>query len=274
MDNYNDQQINQLISATQAFYARHAASFSQTRQHSWEGWLRLVPPLEELAAAKNAARADDCEITLLDVACGNFRFARFLADQLDRYSWRVYGIDSCDDLAEYAPQELERVHTTFTHHDVISALVTSDKQTPSGAEKWNNLPSQEFDAVVCFGFMHHVPTYELRQRLMSLLVGAVCPGGVVAVSFWRFLSDRKLALKAEKTTQVGQHHLKLEMHNEQDKLLGWQASTEEFRYCHSFEHEEIDALIATVADRSKLIDRYVADGKSGLLNEYVVLRRS
>ncbi len=266
MEKYNDQQIAQLIGATQAFYARHAASFSQTRQRGWDGWARLLPYLEEERVrdgrAGVACKADG-EVSILDVACGNFRFASFLAEMLPQVSWYVQGIDACDELAQLRPPLPDQVHIHFEQQDIIAALRTGAAFAEESA----------FDGVVSFGFMHHVPTRALRARLMQTLIDAVKPGGMVAVSFWRFLSDEKLARKAEIATEVGQAMLDVSLQDEHDRLLGWQTSTDEFRYCHSFDASEIDELITSVDARAELLERFYADGKSGLLNEYVVLRR-
>lgn len=268
MDTYNEQQIAQLIGATQAFYARHAASFSQTRQRGWDGWMRLVPYLQELAVDGRCGEAGledkgDDEVSLLDAACGNFRFAAFLSETLPHASWRVHGIDFCGELAQLCPSLTDRVSVSYEHQDIMALLGEGDSLAAEGS----------FDAAVSFGFMHHVPTRDMRSRLVHALVDTVKPGGVVAISFWRFLSDEKLARKAEVSTEVGQAVLDIALTDHHDKFLGWQANTDEFRYCHSFETDEIDDLITSVDERAELLERFYADGKSGLLNEYVVLKR-
>ena len=58
-----------------------------------------------------------------------------------------------------------------------------------------------------------------------------------------------------------------------DYLLGWQES-ECFRYCHSFEEDEIDTLVKSLGSSALECDRFSADGASGTLNRYVVLQRS
>ncbi|WP_281624914.1 hypothetical protein [Senegalimassilia anaerobia] len=45
-----------------------------------------------------------------------------------------------------------------------------------------------------------------------------------------------------------------------------------YRYCHHFDEPEIERLLAMVADSADLVSRFEADGKTGNLNEYVVLR--
>ena len=57
-----------------------------------------------------------------------------------------------------------------------------------------------------------------------------------------------------------------------DYLLGWQDTQGLYRYCHHFDEPEIERLLAMVADSADLVSRFEADGKTGNLNEYVVLR--
>ena len=45
-----------------------------------------------------------------------------------------------------------------------------------------------------------------------------------------------------------------------------------FRYAHHFTAQEADELVASVAEVASLEDRYMADGRTGALNEYLVFR--
>ena len=60
--------------------------------------------------------------------------------------------------------------------------------------------------------------------------------------------------------------------NEGDYLLGWRNTPGAYRYCHSFSDEEIDSLVASVADKAQCVARFRADGRTGNLNEYLVLQ--
>ena len=52
------------------------------------------------------------------------------------------------------------------------------------------------DISVCFGFMHHVPSCEYRVRVLDALVRQTRPGGIIAISFWEFMNDERMARKA------------------------------------------------------------------------------
>src|ERR1700741_2300315 len=61
--------INYLNNINRNFYATVADDFDQTRATAWPGWQRLLPYLS-------------MPLSVLDVGCGNARFARFLHDDL------------------------------------------------------------------------------------------------------------------------------------------------------------------------------------------------
>ena len=58
-----------------------------------------------------------------------------------------------------------------------------------------------------------------------------------------------------------------------DHLLGWQRVPGVYRYCHSFSEAELDSLPVELSDLAELEERFEADGRTGNLNTYVILRR-
>ncbi|WP_298628174.1 class I SAM-dependent methyltransferase [uncultured Senegalimassilia sp.] len=249
-----------LCALTGEFYRANAESFSQTRQSPWQGWVRLLEVMDSVAKQK--------PLRVLDLACGNLRFERYLADALPCKMLSGYAVDNCDPLVEAGERNesdaLSRM--SFQSLDVIQRL--------SGGSLRGSLeaPDASCDLAVSFGFMHHVPLERWRMGLLRALIAKVCPGGFVAVSFWRFLNSDKLARKAQETTSCARVELELPELPPNDYLLGWQDTQGLYRYCHHFDEPEIERLLAMVADSADLVSRFEADGKTGNLNEYVVLR--
>lgn len=242
-----------LIALNNRFYTEHAASFSATRSAPWEGWRRVVECAREAGALADGA-------TVLDVACGNLRFEKFLRDETDDISLALHGVDSTPSLAlpNQAPLGVK-----FRRADVLSDACALE-----------GLPG--VDLTVCFGFMHHVPTFALRRALLSALLGATRPGGVIAVSFWRFMDDERLARKAEEAEARAREMppypgFSMEALETGDHLLGWQNEARAFRYCHHADDKEIDELVASLGTEE--IARFSADGASGKLNRYILLKR-
>ena len=249
-----------LCALTGEFYRANAESFSQTRQSPWQGWVRLLEVMDSVAKQK--------PLRVLDLACGNLRFERYLADALPCKMLSGYAVDNCDPLVEAGERNesdaLSRM--SFQNLDAIERLSAGCLREALEA------PDASCDLAVSFGFMHHVPLERWRVELLRALIAKVRPGGFVAVSFWRFLNSDKLARKAEETTSRARAELGIPELSPNDYLLGWQDTQGLYRYCHHFDEPEIERLLAMVADSADLVSRFEADGKTGNLNEYVVLR--
>ena len=230
------QEARRLSDITNEFYRTVHASFSATRQAPWPGWERVT----EVAfpGADNGA----CSLQpfdILDLACGNLRFERFLAGRVSNA--RVWAADICDELVELAPaDDLSELH--YQHVDLAS--------DPSA------VVAPACDLCVSFGFMHHLPSTEQRMAVLRTLVDHMRPGGFVAVSFWQFARDERLRAKATPLAEPG------------DYLMGWQHEQDVRRYCHSYEEDEISALVAGLPAEVQEVARFSADGN---LNRYVIL---
>lgn len=249
-----------LCSLTGEFYRANAESFSQTRQSPWQGWVRLLEVMG-LAAEQNPLR-------VLDLACGNLRFEWYLADALPCRMLSGYAVDNCDPLVEAG----ERNGSDALSQIAFQSLDAIERLSAGCLREALEAPDASCDLAVSFGFMHHVPLERWRVELLRALVAKVRPGGFVAVSFWRFLNSDKLARKAQETTSRARAELGIPELPPNDYLLGWQDAQGLYRYCHHFDEPEIERLLAMMADSADLVSRFEADGKTGNLNEYVVLR--
>ncbi len=196
-------------------------------------------------------------LSVLDVACGNMRFKTFLDESLSG-EVRYHAIDSCPELVpDVSPDSFQRV-------DIIETLLSG--QFPQCVK------SPNCDLVVSFGFMHHIPTFELRKQLLQGLIEKTNTGGTVAVSFWRFAQDPKLRKKAQESTKRALRACDVKLESG-DYFLGWQEKDTTFRYCHSFTDEEISQLSVSVQNTAQLVDIFEADGRTGNMNTYLVLRK-
>lgn len=261
------------------FYRDQAVSFSDTRHAKWPGWERCLK-------AVSSVFLDQSNSVVLDVACGNLRFEKFLASQLLERHIQVWALDSCDELLPQtcAGTLVEKVNAdgadtpdatdvhlqiNYLHCDVMEAI---------GSSKAFTYGIPQANISVSFGFMHHVPLPEWRVQLLNSLIEATKPGGFVCVSFWEFLADEGLAAKAYKTHERALAELgpvwgfSSADFNDGDFLLGWRNTPGAYRYCHSFSTSEVDALIATVSQRAECVARFRADGRTETLNEYIVLQ--
>lgn len=248
------------------FYREQATSFSSTRRSPWPGWRRCLADAGLAAGAPGAG-----PLRVLDVACGNLRLARFLADELPGEPVRYRGVDSCPELARgWAPPA--GWEARLVGADLVCALL--DDRAPCALDVALGGAGEQ-DLVACFGFLHHVPTFAARLRLLRALAARLAPGGTCCVSLWRFMSDAGLAERARRTTAEAASELGLGAGSlgEGDYLLGWQGVPGAWRYCHSFSGDEVDALVCDLGCGVEVADRFRSDGRTGSLNAYLVLRR-
>ena len=270
------------------FYVRCAPSFSASRNAPWVGWRSCLEAVQDCGAvrlcdgpdvhlygratAQPGAIRKGASVRILDVACGNMRFAAFLREELRGRQIDYFAIDDCAGLVPHLPED-EGFSTCFQNLDIIGELAV-------GVDLAHAIDAEPCDLVGCFGFFHHVPSFELRVRLIDALLQKTASGGVVCASFWQFMGDEKFVKKAEawnskaksELASVGLDASQLETG---DYFLGWQNEPGLWRYCHDFEELEIDALVAAACEGGKAreVARFSADGKSGAMNRYVVLQK-
>ncbi len=223
------------------FYQSVSADFDQSRQSAWPGWRRLLnhlPPVRPLR--------------VLDAGCGNGRLALFLAREGVALDYT--GVDSSPALLEagrYALADNTTVTATWIEADFIMDV--------------DALPAGQFDLVTLFGVLHHVPGALRREALVTALAARTAPGGLLTFTAWRFREYERFRQRIVQPPAG----LTLE---DNEYLLDWRAGdTPALRYCHHTDDAELDALVA--ASGLALADAYRADGETGDLNAYRVLRR-
>ncbi|MGN0301654.1 MAG: hypothetical protein ACI4BI_02105, partial [Anaerotardibacter sp.] len=174
------------------------------------------------------------------------------------------GIDNCASLLP----DTTPANTTFCQADVMYALAHQDQLLPKDSL---------FNISVSFGFMHHIPTKEMRLALLDLLIKHTKPGGLIALSFWQFANLESMRIKANETTKKATQELSkmlnLDDLDENDYFLGWKDTEGIYRYCHHFSEEELDSFIKAVSDKATLLARFVADGRNNQLNSYLVFEK-
>ena len=265
----------QLIALDNRFYRVHADSFSRTRQTAWDGWAKAWETARrELGfAASTAGATENSECSVLDLACGNLRFERALAQEAPLVRFCFDAVDCCDELSADTPYVATNMSGVEYHSADILGSLLANGQLPAGSTG-----AGPHDLSACFGFMHHVPGSALRLRTLQALVDATRPGGIIVVSFWQFMSDERLARKAHTLTQAVRagelcRELDTAQLDQNDYFLDWQSDSSVLRYCHHTTDNEIDRLLDGLRDAQE-IERYSADGRDGNLNRYVILKRN
>ena len=229
--------IDALNAINKQFYETTAQEFDQTRGRAWNGWLKLRPYL-------------NAPISVLDVGCGNGRFALYLAEELSKHV-TYHGIDNNAALLKYAAESFESIPNltaTFDERDIV--------QSPPDAG--------QYDLVVLFGVIHHIPGWDNRQQFVATLAERVKEGGLLCFAAWRFyeyerFTKRLVEWDADMAVEPN------------DYLLDWRRGERALRYCHYVDDTEHNALVD--ATNMQELTRYRADGSDDRMNMYSVLKK-
>jgi SAM-dependent methyltransferase len=247
----NQRTVSTLNAINRDFYEKVADDFSATRQKPWRGWTRLLEHI------------DVDTLTVLDVGCGNGRFARFLSEHVSS-SFDYVGIDVSNPALEIARRQLSDLPSAqWIHHDIVPPK--------SGAF----LPIEahhSFSLIVAFGLFHHVPGYERREGLFAELSRRLDHQGILAISFWQFARferfKKKMVPWSEFNDVTGMAVDPSDL-DPGDTILTWGGAPPAYRYCHFMDPEELSRLLASQS--LEILADYRDDGASGDLNHYYVL---
>jgi tRNA (uracil-5-)-methyltransferase TRM9 len=241
--------INKLNQLNKDFYRQTANSFSRSRSYYWSGWEKLVPYINLLTARKN-------QIDVLDVGCGNGRFGIFLAENSSKTKINYFGIDYNRQLLSSAEDKLSSAGIDFQlkKADITQGL---------------GLTESKFDLTAAFGLFHHLPSYQLRRKILKEMAGLLCPEGLLVTAFWQFGDKPRFKKKIVDPKKVGINPEELD---DNDYILDWKRGKNAYRYCHHFSRQEIEKLVKSL--EIKIIDQYLADGKTGNLNSYLICKNN
>lgn len=239
----DDATITRLNDINRQFYATIAHDFDETRGKAWAGWEVLVTHIPQPTAPYR----------VLDIGCGNGRFGIFLAEKWGTDNLIYHGIDNSPDLLQSAKEALSAKNITFNlqHEDIVSG-------------KHDFTP--DYDLVVAFGVIHHIPSSQLRTHLLWNWANAVKDGGHLVFACWRFYEfDR---FRERITAWDDDLAKKVEAH---DYLLDWRRGATALRYCHYVDDAEHETL--TRATNLQPIADYRADGFTNTVNRYSILKK-
>lgn len=233
----------------QRFYASIAADWQHKRKYAWPGFARISERC--LAAAGGEMQR------VLDVGCGDGRFAQYLHDRHHALDLAYLGVDNSPALLQAAARRQLAPTFRFEHADLVSEL----------------LQRGSFELIVVLGVLHHIPGRAQRSDFLRALAEQLRPAGHLVFTVWRLDEDPRFASRQvtlETYNRSATEPIDPAQLEPGDSLLRWGAQTETPRYCHFPDDAELAALIA--ATGLTICERYRADGHLNRMNEYVVLR--
>lgn len=249
--------IKQLNHINQNFYHSISEEFSASRQHHWPGWKQLVPVIKK--------NIDSQEIKILDLACGNGRFAHFLDQNLQSKKIIYTAVDNnqqlLDKINQRQYQNIKQI--SLIKNDMINNLIKKKKVV----SQFDN--QDKFELITVFGFFHHLPGCKTRQIFLQLLANMMKKNSLLIFTAWQFNREERFKHKIINPEKVNIQANQLETN---DYILDWQRGKKAYRYCHYADYQEIKEIIKKT--NFILIDHFYADGKSGKLNLYLILRKT
>jgi tRNA (uracil-5-)-methyltransferase TRM9 len=252
----NAQTVAELNAINRMFYHRQAEAFSSTRRSPWKGWERLLESMTHRFP-------HDEVISVLDVGCGNGRFARYLSEQYLQ-SFSYVGVDVSSRALDHARRSMpDTVSAEWIQHDIVADPPKTS--LPPEARR-------PFSLVAVFGLLHHVPGSHLRRSLVAECARVLTSQGILALSVWQFgrfdRFKRKIVPWAELEAKTG---IKVDRSQLEpgDHILTWGADPPAYRYCHFLDAGETHELVNSLP--LQCIDSYDADGETGDLNRYYLL---
>jgi len=256
---------DRLLKLNRRFYEQVARDFDATRQ----GW---TPGLWAILQYFRAAGKE--RLSVLDVGCGNGRFARLLEEAGVAASYTgVDGNGSLLHLARKSTADLTGVECQFFQADFASpdwaSVLTENSRAESGHTHAaiGTFEWPRYTVVLCTATVQHLPGYTLRLRLMRDLQRLRAE--YVVVSFWQFLSSDRFRRKLIDPGTVGISDTELEPG---DALLPWRQGVESVRYVHQVDETEMRQLAAGAG--LSVLHTFRADGKEADLNLYAILGRA
>lgn len=237
-----------LVELSRRFYEQSAESFDASRQRPWPGWRRLLPKL-----------AGSTPLHVLDAGCGNGRFGRFLADELQR-PLRYHGVDASARLLAAGAEAMGPAGGQNTAELEECEL-----------ELWlEREPAADFELVALFGVLHHIPSRRHRRGLLDRLGARLSPGGLLAATWWMLHRGNRFEKKMRPWSRAPEIDTR-ELESG-DTLLGWRDEISCPRYAHFPDSEELDDL--TSLPGLVLLEQFHSDGPSGRDNLYRIYRRN
>lgn len=164
----------QIIAENKKSYNIIAPDFNATRRTTW-------PEFEELALyIKEGSR-------ILDIGCGNGRLYKYINDELRTTNYEYVGIDQSEELIKIAKKSLPT--SLYEREGFLKNIPPFEKGGRGGifmVADIFNLPFKdgEFDVVAGIAFLHHIPSQELRVKVLKEIYRVLSPGGILFLTNW------------------------------------------------------------------------------------------
>ena len=224
----NLEEAYSLIKQTKEAYNLIAPHFDQTRKRLWS----------ELEDLKDLFSPNQ---NVLDFGCGNGRFYSLIKDKNIDY----YGTDISENLIDLAQKQVPQGKFTVLDHTL-------------------KLPYEDnfFDNLVCIATLHHIPSEELRQKVILEFKRVLKNNGTLILTVWDFHHGRNLEY--------------LNSQSEGDLFIPWKDNNGKIlaqRYFHAFTMEGLETLISKSGFKIKDLKLISHNNKKEYFNILLIAKK-
>jgi SAM-dependent methyltransferase len=238
----DDKTAARLIDLNRRFYQTFAGQFSATRQRLQPGVMRVV---DQISSLEN----------ILDLGCGNGELGKELFRR-DHQGYYI-GLDATAEFLKIAQENLPLM-TSFVHLQKDLTDLSWDE----------DLPLSEFDVILAFAVLHHIPGISIRKQLLEKVNALLKQNGRFIHSEWQFLNSPRLRERIQSWDQVGLDSSQVDAG---DYLVDWRQGGRGLRYVHAFSSQELASLANDTG--FEILDAYNSDGEGGNLGLYQIWKR-
>ncbi len=206
----------QIIAENRESYNAIAPDFDVARQTAWPEFNLLAPYIKEGSR-------------VLDIGCGNGRLLKFIQNSKLKIQ-NYHGVDQSEELIKIAKKNNPPLCPPLTKggNGGVDFQVADVFDLP--------FQDGEFDAAAGIAFFHHIPSKELREKVLTEIYRVLSPGGILFLTNWN-LWQKTLRKK---------YNLRLRdflfPRNNLDAGDFWISFQKQKRYYHHFKKSEIISL--------------------------------
>ncbi len=158
----NQKQAIKIIEITKSTYELIGSEFSNTRNRIWPEMKMLV---------KKYVKSND---NVLDIGCGNGRLIEILSQV------NYLGIDGSKSLIDEARKKMEIVNLSINKQGLKLKINFKNLDIL----ELNKLDGKNFDVVFMFASFNHIPSEELRLKVLNDIKSLLKPNGLLVMTNW------------------------------------------------------------------------------------------
>jgi len=239
-----EEYAKKIIKKNREAYDSISEHFSQTRSYLWEGLKQF---------SKQSQDGDK----VLDFGCGNGRLLDIFKSKKIEY----FGLDASEGLLREARERYK--------DELPEGVVSTEFTNISSLE----LPFENgfFDSVYSIAAVHHIPSRELRQKLLKEFKRVLKPNGNIVITNWNLWHGKYLSLifKYALKKIIGQTNM-----NFGDILVPWKDQSGRVlaeRYYHAFTKKEFKGLVQDAGFKIEKMGYF--GGRDEKANLYIVAKK-